>query len=141
MANKWLKTLKMDYDLKVGDITVYGNSVQEVVADDLTLLNANAIFLDLVSKGRIVINNSKPDNTAQCFVRPVGGDVTLNGMPVNNDGVPTITLGEAVKEIDAIESNKSVTIDASEYTEPVVVKPSTGKDAMKKVTVEITNLS
>ena len=141
MANKWLKTLKMDYDLKVGDITVYGNSVQEVVADDLTLLNANAIFLDLVSKGRIVINNSKPDNTAQCFVRPVGGDVTLNGMPVNNDGVPAITLGEAVKEIDAIESNKSVTIDASEYTEPVVVKPSTGKDAMKKVTVEITNLN
>ena len=74
-------------------------------------------------------------------MRPVGGDVTLNVMPVNNDGVPAITLGEAVKEIDAIESNKSVTIDASEYTEPVVVKPSSGKDAMKKVTVEITNLS
>lgn len=40
-----------------------------------------------------------------------------------------------------IETNKAVTIDASEYTEPVVVEPTGDYDAMKKVTVTLSNLS
>ena len=39
-----------------------------------------------------------------------------------------------------IETNKAVTIDASAYTEPVVVKPTGDYDAMKKVTVEVSNI-
>lgn len=39
-----------------------------------------------------------------------------------------------------IETNKAVTIDASAYTEPVVVKPTGNYDAMKKVTVTVSNL-
>ena len=39
-----------------------------------------------------------------------------------------------------IESNKAVTIDASAYTEPVAVKPTGDYDAMKKVTVTVSNI-
>ena len=39
-----------------------------------------------------------------------------------------------------IETNKAVTIDASAYTEPVAVKPTGDYDAMKKVTVTVSNL-
>lgn len=39
-----------------------------------------------------------------------------------------------------IETNKAVTIDASAYTEPVVVKPTGTYDAMKKVTVTVSNI-
>lgn len=39
-----------------------------------------------------------------------------------------------------IETNKAVTIDASAYTEPVVVTPTDNYDAMKKVTVTVSNL-
>ena len=38
-----------------------------------------------------------------------------------------------------IEKNKAVTIDASTYTEPVEVKPTGTNDAMKKVTVTLSN--
>ena len=39
-----------------------------------------------------------------------------------------------------IETNKAVTIDASAYTDPVAVKPTGNYDAMKKVTVTVSNL-
>lgn len=39
-----------------------------------------------------------------------------------------------------IETNKAVTIDASAYTVPVVVNPTDNYDAMKKVTVTVSNL-
>ena len=39
-----------------------------------------------------------------------------------------------------IETNKAVTIDASAYTEPVVVKPTGDYDAMKKATVTVSNI-
>ena len=39
-----------------------------------------------------------------------------------------------------IEKNKAVTIDASTYTEPVTVTPTSPNDAMKKVTVTVSNI-
>ena len=39
-----------------------------------------------------------------------------------------------------IETNKAVTIDVSDYTDPVVVKPTGTYDAMKKVTVTVSNI-
>lgn len=38
-----------------------------------------------------------------------------------------------------IEKNKAVTIDVSAYTEPVAVTPTSPNDAMKKVTVTLSN--
>ena len=39
-----------------------------------------------------------------------------------------------------LESNHSVTIDASSYAEPVEIIPEQGKDGMEKATVSITNI-
>lgn len=39
-----------------------------------------------------------------------------------------------------IEKNKAVTIDASAYTEPVAVTPTSPNDAMEKVTVTLSNI-
>ena len=39
-----------------------------------------------------------------------------------------------------IEKNKAVTIDVSAYTEPVAVTPTSPNDAMKKVTVTLSNI-
>ena len=39
-----------------------------------------------------------------------------------------------------LENNKTATIDASTYTEPVVVNPSDGKDGMKKATITVSNI-
>lgn len=39
-----------------------------------------------------------------------------------------------------LEDNKTATIDVSAYTEPVEIKPTTGKDGMKKATVTLSNI-
>lgn len=46
----------------------------------------------------------------------------------------------SVPVVSVLEDNKAVTINASTYTEPVAVNPSSGKDAMKKVTVTLSNI-
>ena len=50
-----------------------------------------------------------------------------------------ITAGEIPSGAD-LEDNKSATIDASTYTEPVEITPSEGKDGMKKATVTLSNI-
>lgn len=39
-----------------------------------------------------------------------------------------------------LEDNKTATIDVSEYTEPVEITPTEGKDGMKKATVTLSNI-
>lgn len=39
-----------------------------------------------------------------------------------------------------LEDNKEVTIDVSEYTQPVEIEPTAGKDGMKKATVTLSNI-
>lgn len=50
-----------------------------------------------------------------------------------------LTLRTLVDLPTVLESNKAVTIDFDTYTEPVVIEPTDGKDAMSKVTVTITS--
>ena len=50
-----------------------------------------------------------------------------------------ITAGE-VPETYSLQDNKTATIDASTYTEPVEITPASGKDAMKKATVTVSNI-
>lgn len=40
-----------------------------------------------------------------------------------------------------LEANKEVSIDVSNYSEPVEITPSSGKDGMEKATVTLTNIS
>ena len=39
-----------------------------------------------------------------------------------------------------IEANKAATIDVSSYSSPVVITPTSGKDAMAKATVSLSNI-
>lgn len=39
-----------------------------------------------------------------------------------------------------LESNKAASIDVSQYTEPVVITPTEGKDGMEQTTVTLTNI-
>lgn len=55
-------------------------------------------------------------------------DLEING--------ENIELGSEVP----LDSNKAATIDVSEYTEPVVINPSSGKKGMKKATVTLSNI-
>jgi hypothetical protein len=56
-------------------------------------------------------------------------ELELNGKAVDLSGGGT-----------SLDSNKAVTIDVSEYTTPVVINPSSGKDGMKKATVTLDNI-
>lgn len=40
-----------------------------------------------------------------------------------------------------LEANKEVSIDVSNYSEPVEIIPSSGKDGMEKTTITLTNIS
>lgn len=51
------------------------------------------------------------------------------------------TFAEATSGGDiSLEANKAVTIDATEYTEPIEITASAGKDGMAKVTLTLTGL-
>lgn len=43
--------------------------------------------------------------------------------------------------IAELETNKEVSIDVSNYSEPVEITPSSGKDGMEKATIILTNIS
>lgn len=51
------------------------------------------------------------------------------------------TFAEATSGGDVeVETNKAATIDVSQYTEPVAITPSSGKDAMAKATITLSNI-
>jgi len=53
-------------------------------------------------------------------------DITVNGQ--------NLTAGAE------IQNNKNATINVANYTDPVEIRPATGKDAMKKVTVTLEDI-
>lgn len=63
-------------------------------------------------------------------VNPAGGEI--EELYINHEKVD---MGS-----DSLQDNKEVTIDASSYTDPVEVTPSSGKIAMKKATVTVSNI-
>lgn len=60
-----------------------------------------------------------------------GGEI--KDLEINRQNVP---LASSV----AIETSKSVTIDVSEYTEPIEITPTAGKDGMAKVIITLENI-
>lgn len=60
-----------------------------------------------------------------------GGEI--KDLEINRQNVP---LASSVK----IETSKAVTIDVSEYTEPIEITPTAGKDGMAKATVTLSNI-
>lgn len=60
-----------------------------------------------------------------------GGEI--KALEINRQNVP---LASSV----AIETSKAVTIDVSEYTEPIEITPTAGKDGMAKVVITLSNI-
>lgn len=60
-----------------------------------------------------------------------GGEI--KDLEINRQNVP---LASSVK----IETSKAVTIDVSEYTEPIEITPTAGKDGMAKVVITLSNI-
>ena len=60
-----------------------------------------------------------------------GGEI--KDLEINRQNVP---LASSV----AIETSKAVTIDVSEYTEPIEITPTAGKDGMAKVIITLSNI-
>ena len=66
----------------------------------------------------MLIETSKNENTGKYEV-----DIKTNGV------------------VAELEANKEVSIDVSNYSEPVEITPSSGKDGMEKTTITLTNIS
>lgn len=75
---------------------------------------------------------------------------TITGFRQEVDGtIKELKLGEAKEDAYAniieqggadLDNNKTATINVSTYTDPVEVKPSSGKDGMKKATITLSNI-
>lgn len=60
-----------------------------------------------------------------------GGEI--KDLEINRQNVP---LASSV----AIETSKAVTIDVSEYTEPIEITPTAGKDGIAKIIITLENI-
>ena len=142
----WI-TNRLGYDITLSGVTLYKNSQQEISSADATTLNKNAVFTAMITAGTgLIKTDSQPDVDPQYFVRALDAPVTLDGVPTNPNGYPMVSPAQAFnigKEEggDAdLDNNKAVTIDVSDYTEPVEITPTEGKDGMKKATVTLSNI-
>ena len=70
-------------------------------------------------------------------------NITSNGQttvtPDEDKTLSSVTVNVSV-DVSGVETNKEATIDVSEYSAPVEITPTTGNDAMQKVTVTLNNI-
>ena len=77
------------------------------------------------------------------FAQKVDGEITeLKLGAKEEDAYAQIyAKGESAGEGKVkLENNHAATIDVSAYTEPIVIKPASGKDGMKQVTITLSNI-
>lgn len=72
------------------------------------------------------------------FRQDVNGDIKMLKLGEQKEDAYANIIGQA--ETVDLENNKAATINVSTYTAPVEVKPSTGKDGMKKATITLSNI-
>lgn len=139
-------TNKLGYDLVLAGVTLHKNSQQQLTDAQATALNANAIFTAMITEGvTLIATQNQPSVDPQMFVRAVDAVPTLNGMPTNPEGYPSLTpaqtfdIGKSEGDVD-LEDNKTATINVSTYTEAVEIEPSDDYDGMKKATVTLSNI-
>lgn len=75
------------------------------------------------------------------FIKVVGAKYATAVLGDCDHDVKSIAIkkGDVPVEYD-LQNTRNVTIDVSEYTEPVEITPTSGKDAMKKVIVMLSNI-
>ena len=61
---------------------------------------------------------------------------------ISNGDIVELEINDKVVNLNSsdLESNKDVSIDVSEYSNPVEITPTSGKDGMEKATVTLTNI-
>ena len=71
-------------------------------------------------------------------------NITTNGEtvvePDSGKTLSSVTIVTAVEGGSVLDTNVAETIDVSQYTEPVVINPTSGKDGMIKATVTLSNI-
>ena len=72
------------------------------------------------------------------FQQDVNGDIKMLKLGVDQEDAYANIIGQA--ETADLENNKATTINVSTYTQPVEVKPTAGKDGMKKATITLSNI-
>jgi hypothetical protein len=74
------------------------------------------------------------------------GDITVEALTATENKVYTAPKGKAYSPVTVnvpsadLEANKSATIDVSQYSAPVEITPTEGKDGFKKATVTLTDI-
>lgn len=126
------------------DVVDFAYGTVKAAEDVIALLKDS--FLEIEGKWynaeQLVVANSNEDSLIVTY--NFGGE-QLNVQYANStdfeDAVEKVeeVNGSGSGDVD-IENNKAATIDVSEYTDPVVVTPSKGKDGMKKATVTLSNI-
>lgn len=72
------------------------------------------------------------------FRQDVNGDIKMLKIGVDKEDAYANIIGQA--EGGDLDNNKAATINVSTYTQPVEVKPTAGKDGMKKATITLSNI-
>jgi hypothetical protein len=72
------------------------------------------------------------------FQQDVNGDIKMLKLGVDQEDAYANIIGQA--EGADLDNNKTATINVSTYTEPVEIKPTAGKDGMKKATITLSNI-
>ena len=126
------------------DVVDFAYGTVKAAEDAIALLKDS--FLEIEGKWynaeQLVVANSNEDSLTVTY--NFGGE-QLNVQYANStdfeDAVEKVeeVNGSGSGDVD-IENNKAATIDVSDYTDPVVVTPSKGKDGMKKATVTLSNI-
>jgi hypothetical protein len=77
---------------------------------------------------------------AKKFIKVTGCNVAVGIVGDCDYDIKDVVYTSVMLPTKEIEANKKITIDVSDYTEPVEITPTAGKDGMAKVTVTLTGL-
>ena len=77
---------------------------------------------------------------AKKFIKVTGCNVAVGIVGDCDYDIKDVVYTSVTLPTKEIEANKKVTIDVSDYTEPVEITPTEGKDGMAKVVVTLTGL-
>ncbi len=92
----WIITHDLKYNVTISGVLVFDNSQQELSTEQYTKLLASNFYLTLVARGLIHESSVQPEPEINTAIRYLDGETTLNGIPINNEIVTSITVAEAL---------------------------------------------
>ena len=111
------------------DVSQYSDAVEITPTSGKTAMEKTTVTLSNIPQ----IEANKEASITQ------NGTVEITPTSGKQGMAKTTVTVNVPQEFD-IESNKSATIDVSEYTDPVEITPTQGKDGMAKATITLSNI-